>query len=265
MNNKKSVIFLLLIFVLITSNLPNSASAASASSIEKGGIIINSQTESIELLLDIPGAYFIVTDHNNDELILYEGSETNIIIAHLEPDTMQRYNLFSYDKNNSLIEVFYLSTHTKSKHVNNRSKTDTYVDMNAMDLVVSKNRVSLRWDATPNVSQYSIYKNSKLVVTTKDTQYVDTSDMMEDNITYEVAFEVPFTDAEKAELKSHYEKSIGKISDAELNEISNKPYSIIRIVDTSSIEKELDRIPNEHLKERTFKQFIKKFLWMLLA
>lgn len=231
----KKIKYLLILFVVILLFGAFSISGEASSLNKSKEIKIKNSSNSLEISWEVDGNRFKLFDLNN-ELLLLEGSQNNYISNNLEPETLYRFKLQSYN-GDQLDQVYVFSGITKKDNNKEKSKgslQETNLELSST-LATSLNQVDITWDSQPNVTQYKILKNSEYVTTVYSNSYTDYDIKPNSYNIYEIQFSVPLNDEEKMEVKSFYEENGKNLSDEELQKLSVKPYSIIKVVDTREL------------------------------
>lgn len=225
-----------------------------ASANTKISLQLESFADTIELLVVNHDGKVVVADLDQDSKIVYEGYDQKIIIENLDPDTLYRLKVSLLDDSGSEDEVYYFSTQTKTNSVHTLGVHEKF--KLTADAVVGKDQVVLSWDNYPGVEKYRIYKDNQFVTEVQSNTYIDNGEMNNTYTTYEIQFEVPLSSNEKQELKSFYE-GIGKsLNTDELDTFAKKPYSIVKVVDSSIVKPELQLAATNNSFKWTYKTFI---------
>ncbi|WP_334078140.1 DUF3238 domain-containing protein [Paenibacillus sanfengchensis] len=252
MKDVRNFILSLLLFSMFIV-LPTSAKANNEPPLK-----ISTFSNYIELNVNNNGSKIIVSNIDEENSVSYEGYDSEIILNDLIPDTLYRYKVTLLNEENSE-EYFYFSTHTpvsgSSNKINSVDLSDSNLNLSA-DAIVSKNQVLLSWEEVPGVQEYQIYKDSELIATVNNTQYIDNENFKNAYTTYEIQFFIPLSEEKKEELKLFYEVSNNPLSDEKLKEIAQKPYSIIKVVDSTIVDPDLQLAAINNSFKWTYKTFI---------
>ncbi|MFC3787278.1 hypothetical protein ACFOQM_00525 [Paenibacillus sp. GCM10012307] len=245
-----------IVFVLLFS-YNNSITIFASKDESESLITVNTTQNSVVLSFINFDSEFTIEDLNDDlEKIIYSGTDYKVTIDNLTADSLYKYRVSTFDVGNVLESVYYISAQTKK----NNFYSITSDDINDVDLslnaVFSKNSVSLEWTEIEGVTEYQIYKNNELLDTIKENNFIDTSRMTDPYIVYEIQFSLPVSDIEKKEIKQFFINKGKSLSEEELNSISVKPYSIIKVVDASLVIPQLASSTIERSFKWTYKTFI---------
>lgn len=236
MKKLKLFTILSLMSVILLFVIPFSTSAAGIDGKLETELQVIPHSHYIELSLELDGNKVVITDINQDNKVVYEGNEENVKLNDLEADSMYRYNVTVVDQSGINIENYYFSTKTKTNFAQSRDSQSSTEELNLhVDAVVSKEQVTLTWDAVPNVTKYKILKNNKLIGEVTEPIFKDMGTLTENYIPYEIQFDVPLSATGREEVREYYKNAGKTLSSEELNNISYKPYSIVKVVEPSLV------------------------------
>ncbi|WP_339837292.1 DUF3238 domain-containing protein [Paenibacillus sp. FSL R7-0272] len=214
------------------------------------------ETTSNSIIMTFNEIHGVVTVEDLDQgnEIVYQGVDKEIILNNLDPNTLYRFKI-SLDSEKEE-NVMYVSTETDNnsfKALTNSDETETKIKSNA---IVTQEKVLLSWDNVPGVSKYTILKNGDLLSETQKNNFVDQIDSNQVYNTYEIQFDIPLTSSEKDEIKQFYANKNMDLGNEELERLSKKPYSIIKVIDSSILNPTLSLAAVNNSFKWTYKTFI---------
>ncbi|MEK4361255.1 DUF3238 domain-containing protein [Paenibacillus sp. FSL M8-0212] len=249
--NKVRTIILCLIIILSISN-PINASAESKASNSDDNLKIETASNSIHLTLNDTQGLITVEDLDQNNKIIYQGDNNEVVIDDLDSSTLYRFKV-SYLSEEGNKEM-YISTETDTNSYKALTNSDEFkIKSNA---VVYPEKVVLSWEDVPGVNKYSILKNGVMISETQTNKFVDHFDNNEVYNTYEIQFDIPLTPSEKEEIREFYAGKNFNLGTEELENLSKKPYSIIKVIDASIVNPSLSLAAVNNSFKWTYKTFI---------
>ncbi|MGE6579212.1 DUF3238 domain-containing protein [Paenibacillus xylanexedens] len=249
--NKVRTIILCLIIILSISN-PISASAESKASNSDDNLKIETAPNSIHLTLNDTQGLITVEDLDQNNKIIYQGDKNEVVIDNLDSSTLYRFKV-SYLSEEGNKEI-YISTETDTNSYKALTNSEEFkIKSNA---IVYPEKVVLSWEDVPGVNKYSILKNGVMISETQTNKFVDHFDNNEVYNTYEIQFDIPLTPSEKEEIREFYAGKNFNLGTEELENLSKKPYSIIKVIDASIVNPSLTLAAVNNSFKWTYKTFI---------